>query len=150
VNLYETFNIIEKFFKIGSKLLFFIPQLPELELSKGYLIQKASSIIEANGRVNLGQLLHELQVSSSDLWEILTSIHLNGIGRFSKDQSEFISENRILNDVGEIILKTNAFKVSDLSEILNLNYNELYEILQNLIIDGQVNAVLEGDIFNKL
>ncbi|MHA1271467.1 MAG: PCI domain-containing protein [Candidatus Helarchaeota archaeon] len=146
----KTKDLIENFFKVGSKLLFFMPQLSKTTLSKEQLQRKILDIIEKKGRVKLIKLGQDFGLNTSTIIELLTVFVIEGIGRFTKDQSEFITEPQIMNEIGEILLSSNELKVSEIANQLNLEHNETEEILQNLINEGKINATLSDGIFKQL
>ncbi|MHA1229746.1 MAG: PCI domain-containing protein [Candidatus Helarchaeota archaeon] len=145
-----TRELIENFFKVGSKLLFFMPQLPKSKMSREEIQNKILRIVEQSGRVKLVKIAQELGIDTSTIIEILSTFVLDGIGRFSKDNSEFITDPQIMNEIGEILLNSDVLKISDIANKLNLEQSEIIEILQNLIQDGKINAVIEDGLLKQM
>ncbi|TFF86460.1 MAG: hypothetical protein EU551_01550 [Promethearchaeota archaeon] len=146
----KTKTLIENFFKVGSKILFFIPQVKKTTFSKKELQQKITEIIEKTGRIKLMRLSGEFGINVSNFNEILTPLVIDGVGFFSKDQTEFITEGQLMNEIGEILLKSKELKISDIANNLNLEFDQTKEILENLINDGKVNAVISEDLFKQV
>ncbi|TFF88394.1 MAG: hypothetical protein EU550_01370 [Promethearchaeota archaeon] len=146
----KTKNIVEKFFKVGSKILFFMPQLQKTSLSKKEIQKKINQMIEKNGRIKLVKLEKEFGITNNNIKEMLTPLVIDGIGRFTKNQGEFVTENQIMNEVGEILLDSTELKVIDIANKLKLEKSETEEILKNLIDAGKVSAKISDGIFKQI
>jgi len=146
----ETRELIENFFKVGSKVLFFIPQIAKSTITKEEIQQKIFRLVETKGRTKLIKLAHDFEVNITYIIEILSNLVLDGIGRFTKDQSEFVTEPQIMNEIGELLLSSNELKISEIANKLNLEQKEIIEILQNLINEGKINGVITDNTFKQL
>ncbi|MBD3229391.1 MAG: hypothetical protein GF329_14495 [Candidatus Lokiarchaeota archaeon] len=146
----KTRSLIEKFFKVGSKVLFFIPQIHKKSLSRDQIEKKIHKMVEKSGRIKLLKLEKEFGISTNNIREILTPLVIDGMGRFTKNQGEFVTETQLMNEVGEILLNSNELKITDVANKLNLEPSETEEILKTLINDGKVNAKITNGIFKQI
>jgi len=140
------FELIDKFFKVGSKILFFIPRYSEEVNKKEKIIEKIHKIVEKHGRIQIDKILNFIQIQYIDLMDILSLFIFDGIGLFSKDKKEFITESQILNEIAEFILNIKEFNIDFISKRLNLDTNDTFEIIQKLINDGKINAEIKDNI----
>jgi hypothetical protein len=146
----KTVDLVEKFFKVGYKLLFFIPRIPRSTISQEEISQKIQVLLENKGNVELLQLEQIFGMHFFDLMDILELLVINKTGRFTRDLKNFVSEVQIINNIASILLNVKEISISELSIKLNIESRDIEEIILNLINEERLNAHLDNDILRLL
>lgn len=146
----KTPAIIEVYFKVGSKLLFLIPKIPtDQTMTKERIIKKLDEALKESGRISLARMEMELGVPISHLRRILMNFALEGLGRFTINQDEFVTEEKLNEEVAEIILTATEIKIDQIAQETKIAENEVVEFLKNLIQSGTVRGHIENRIFYR-
>jgi len=146
----RAYQLVEDYFKVGSKLLFLIPKIPtDQSLTKEKIIKKLQTLLKERGRISLGRLEMELGVPASQLQRLLTGFALEGIGRFTLNHDEFVTEDKLNEEVAEIILTSTEIPLAQIAQETKIGENEVEEFLNNLIQQGIVSGRIENRIFYR-
>ncbi len=146
----KTFGLVEEYFKIGSKLLFLIPKMPaDLTMTKEKILDKLHSKLKQKGRVNIDGLEAELEISGSQIMKFLMNFALEGIGRFTIAQDEFVTEDKLNEEVAELILSATEIPLTKIAQKTKIGENEVEEFLTNLLNQGTVHGRIENRIFYR-
>jgi hypothetical protein len=113
----RTPSLVEEYFKVGSKLLFLIPKIPtEATMTKEKLIRKLDEQLKEKGRIKLGRLEMELEIPATQIRRMLMNFALEGIGRFTINQNEFVTEEKLNEEVAEIILTSTEIPLTQIAQ----------------------------------
>lgn len=146
----KALDLVEEYFKVGSKLLFLIPKIPkDKTLSKEKMLKNLQNLLKIKGRLNLDKAEMELEVSKSQIQKILLNLALDGVGRFTIDQEEFITEEKLNEEVAEIILTSTEIPLSQIAQKIRIGENEVEEFLNNLMKQGMISGRIENRTFYR-
>ncbi|MHA1266948.1 MAG: PCI domain-containing protein [Candidatus Helarchaeota archaeon] len=144
-------NLVEEYFKIGSKLLFLLPKISkDRTLTKEKLLKKLRDILKQKGRVSLDNLEIEIEISKTQIQKFLMNFALEGIGRFTITQDEFVTEDKLNEEVAEIILKSSEIPLAEIAQKTKIGENEVIDFLNNLINQGTIQGKIENRIFYRI
>jgi predicted ArsR family transcriptional regulator len=143
-------KLIEEYFKIGSKLLFLLPKMAsEGALTKEKIIKKLHEKLKEKGRISLGRMEMELEVSVPQIQRLLMSFALEGMGRFTINQAEFVTEDKLNEEVAEIILTATEIPLQQIAQETKIGENEVMDFLKNLLQQGTIRGRIENRIFYR-
>ncbi|HUX97925.1 MAG TPA: hypothetical protein VMV49_00080 [Candidatus Deferrimicrobium sp.] len=143
-------SLIEEYFKVGSKLLFLIPKIPKDQtISKEKILDKLQATLKAKGRISLERLEMELDIPESKIRKLLMEIALQGTGRFTIDQQEFVTEDKLNEEVAQIILSSTEIPFSKIAEKTKIGENEVEVFLQALLEQGTIRGRMENRTFYR-
>ncbi|MFX1294436.1 MAG: hypothetical protein ACFFD2_06225 [Promethearchaeota archaeon] len=146
----RTPQLIEDYFKIGSKLLFLIPKIPvEGTLTKEKIIKKLNQILKEKGRISLGRLEIELDIPVPYIQKILMDFALEGFGRFTINQAEFVTEEKLNEEVAEIIISSREMSIAQIAQETKIGENEVFEFLKNLLQQSTIHGRIENRVFYR-
>jgi hypothetical protein len=143
-------QLIEEYFKIGSKLLFLLPKIPsDQALTKDKVIKKLQDILKDEGRIRLERLEIEVGLPIGQIRRFLMDFGLEGLGRFTIDQEEFVTEEKLNEEVAQLILSSTELPVARIAQETKIAENEVEEFLKNLLTQGTVRGRIENRIFHR-
>ncbi|MHA1268850.1 MAG: PCI domain-containing protein [Candidatus Helarchaeota archaeon] len=56
----------------------------------------------------------------------------------------------IYNSIKKILVETDKFSIKELANMLEIKYQEVYEIVKNLISENMISGVIDNDNFKKI
>ncbi|MFX1299185.1 MAG: PCI domain-containing protein, partial [Promethearchaeota archaeon] len=146
----KTPQLVEEYFKVGSKLLFLIPKMPtDQTLTKEKVIEKLRTNLKENGRINLDRLEMELGIHAAQINRFLTDFALEGLGRFTIDQKEFVTEDKLNEEVAEIILTSTEIPIARIAQETKIGESEVEDFLRNLLTQGTIRGRIENRVFHR-
>ncbi|NVM52941.1 MAG: hypothetical protein HWN66_04500 [Candidatus Helarchaeota archaeon] len=147
---HKTAFLVEEYFKVGSKLLFLVPHIPKDQtLTKEIVVQKLQSQLKQKGRLKLDHLETELEIPRSQIQKLLTNFALEGMGRFTIDHDEFVTEDKLNEEVAEIILTASEIPLTKIAQGTKIGENEVEEFLNNLLNQGTIRGRIENRTFYR-
>lgn len=146
----NTTGLVEEYFKVGSKLLFLIPKIAKDQtFTKEKLINKLQSVLKEKGRANIERLEAEWDVPKSQIQKVLMSFALDGIGRFTIAQDEFVTEDKLNEEVAEIIITSTETPLVKIAQTTKIGENEVEDFLNNLLTQGTIRGRIENRTFYR-
>jgi len=146
----NTPRLIEEFFKVGSKLLFLIPKIPQgTTLTKEKVTEKLQNLMRTKGRITIERLETELGISAAEIRRFLENFALEGIGRYTIDQEEFITEDKLNEETAELILSAAEIPLRRIAEKTKIAENEVVDFLNKLLKQGTIRGHIENRIFYR-
>ncbi|TFG04840.1 MAG: hypothetical protein EU536_03605, partial [Promethearchaeota archaeon] len=142
--------LVEEYFRIGSKLLFLLPKFAGAQtLTKEKLMQKLQEKLKQKGRLSLDHLELELEIPRNQIQKFLMSVALEGVGRFTINQDEFVTEDKLNNEVAELILSGSEIPLTLIAQKTKIGENEVEDFLNNLLKQGIIRGRIENRTFYR-
>jgi E3 UFM1-protein ligase 1 len=143
-------HLVEEFFKVGSKVLFLIPKIPQdTTISKEKITEKLRARLKQKGRMTLDRLETELEIPAVQIRKFLVDFALEGMGRYTIDQEEFITEDKLNEEIANLILSAAEIPLELIAEKTKIAENEVADFLNNLIRQSTVRGRIENRVFHR-
>jgi len=146
----NTPRIIEEYFKVGSKVLFLIPKIPQATtITKEKVTEKLQALLKTKGRMTIDRLETELEIPAAQIRKFLVNFALEGMGRYTIDQAEFVTEDKLNEEIAELILSAAEIPLERIAEKTKIAENEVVDFLNNLLKQGTVRGHIENRVFYR-
>jgi hypothetical protein len=143
-------RFVEEFFKVGSKVLFFIPKIAQdTIISKEKITEKLQTLLKQKGRMTVDRLETELEIPAVQIRKFLVNFALEGMGRYTIDQEEFVTEDKLNEEIANLILSAAEIPLEHIAEKTKIAENEVADFLNNLIKQSTVRGRIENRIFHR-
>ncbi|MHA1129454.1 MAG: PCI domain-containing protein, partial [Candidatus Helarchaeota archaeon] len=91
----------------------------------------------------------ELEIPVQQIRRLLMNFALEGYGRFSINQDEFVTEEKLNEEVAEIILTATEIPLTQIARETKIGENEVDEFLNNLLKRGIIRGRIENRVFYR-
>jgi hypothetical protein len=91
----------------------------------------------------------ELDIPESKIRKLLMEIALQGSGRFTIDQQEFVTEDKLNEEVAQTILSSTEIPFSKIAETTKIGENEVEIFLKALLDQGTIRGRMENRTFYR-